>query len=125
MQRHRLADVKSAILKAMGVHGGVGYVRVSMRGFIDVVNDSFCAMVGLTADRLANVPVADLVALPARPHFREKMELVLRGGGDMRFATQFLSNDGSFVPIDAAIARLQGIYGTEGAVIVMTPTTGA
>jgi PAS domain-containing protein len=87
MQRHRLADVKSAILKAMGVHGGVGYARVSMRGFIDVVNDSFCAIVGLPADRLADVPVADLIALPARPHFREQMERVLRGDGDIRFPT--------------------------------------
>lgn len=121
MQRHRLADVKSAILKAMGVHGGVGYVRVSMRGFIDVVNDSFCAMVGLGADRLADVPVADLVELPARPAFRERLERVLRGEGDMRFATQLLTNGGALAPVDAAIARLHGIYGTEGAVIVITP----
>lgn len=120
MQRHRLADVKSAILKAMGVHGGVGYVRVSMRGFIEVVNDSFCAMVGLAADRLADVPIADLVELPARPLFRERLERVLRGEGDMRFATQLLTNEGALAPVDAAIARLHGIYGTEGAVIVVT-----
>lgn len=120
MQRHRLADVKSAILKAMGVHGGVGYVRVSMRGFIEVVNDSFCAMVGLAADRLADVPIADLVELPSRPLFRERLERVLRGEGDMRFATQLLTNEGALAPVDAAIARLHGIYGTEGAVIVVT-----
>ncbi|KAA9016297.1 PAS domain-containing protein [Sphingobium limneticum] len=120
MQRHRLADVKSAILKAMGVHGGVGYVRVSMRGFIEVVNDSFCAMVGLAADRLADVPIADLVELPSRPLFRERLERVLRGEGDMRFATQLLTNEGVLAPVDAAIARLHGIYGTEGAVIVVT-----
>lgn len=121
MQRHRLADVKSAILKAMGVHGGVGYVRVSMRGFIDVVNESFCKMVGLHADRLADVPVADLVELPARPQFRERLERVLRGEGDMRFVTQLLTNEGAVAPVDAAIVRLHGIYGTEGAVIVVTP----
>ena len=120
MQRHRLADVKSAILKAMGVYGSVGYVRVSMRGFIEVVNDSFCAMVGLAADRLADVPIADLVELPSRPLFRERLERVLRGEGDMRFATQLLTNEGVLAPVDAAIARLHGIYGTEGAVIVVT-----
>ncbi|MEC3911176.1 PAS domain-containing protein [Sphingobium sp. CR2-8] len=124
MQRHRLADVKSAILKAMGVHGGVGYARVSMRGFIDAVNDSFCAMVGLTPERLADVPVADLVALPARPQFRERLEQVLRGEGDIRFTTQLLTNDGAVALVEAAIARLHGIYGTEGAVIVTTPIGG-
>ncbi|WP_420144389.1 PAS domain-containing protein, partial [Sphingobium sp.] len=121
MQRHRLADVKSAILKAMAVHGGVGYARVSMRGFIEVVNDSFCAMVGLNPDRLADVPMADLVALPARPMFRERMERVLRGEGDMRFDTQLLTNEGAVAQVDTAIARLHGIYGTEGAIIVVTP----
>ncbi len=121
MQRHRLADVKSTILKAMAVHGGVGYARVSMRGFIDVVNDSFCAMVGLGADRLVDVPLADLVELSARPQFRERLERVLRGEGDMRFVTQLLTNEGAVAPIDAAIVRLHGIYGTEGAIIVITP----
>lgn len=125
MQRHRLADVKSAIVKAMNVHGGVSYVRVSMRGFIDVVNDSFCAMVGLSGDRLVAVPVADLVELSARPRFRERLEQVLRGEGDIRFVTQLLTNDGAVTPVNAAIARLHGIYGTEGAVIVITPVSPA
>lgn len=34
VQRHRLADVKAAMLEAMTVHGGVGYVRLSVRGTI-------------------------------------------------------------------------------------------
>lgn len=121
MQRHRLADVKAAILKAMDVHGGVGYARVSTRGFIDAMNDSFCAMVGLPADRLAHVAIADLVELSVRRFFREQMEHVLRGDGDVRFTTRLLTNEGAIAPMDAAIARLQGLYGAEGAVIVLTP----
>lgn len=121
MQRHRLADVKSAILKAMGVHGGVGYVRVSVRGFIEVADDSFCAMLGLPAARLASVAMPDLIELSARPQFRAQLERVLRGEGDLRLSTSLLTNEGAVAPVDAAIARLHGIYGTEGAVIVMTP----
>jgi len=36
-----------------------------------------------------------------------------------------LTNDGNVATIDAAIARLHGVYGTEGAVIVMTPANAA
>lgn len=121
MQRHRLADVKSAILKAMSVHGGVSYVRVSVRGFIEVADDSFCAMMGLPPERLTKVAVADLVELTARPLFRTQLEGVLRGEGDRRVTTHLLTNVGTVVSVDAAIARLHGIYGTEGAILLMTP----
>lgn len=120
MRRHRLADVKTAILKAMSVHGGVGYVRVSTRGFIEIADDTFCAMVGLPEDRLSSVCLPDLIDMSARPQFREQLERVLRGEGDRRVATRLLTNDGTLLPVEAAVAQLHGTYGTEGAVIVMT-----
>jgi PAS domain-containing protein len=125
MQRHRLADVQSAILKAMSVHGAMAYARVSVRGFIEVVDDGFCALIGLPQERLAKVAIADLVELSARPLFRAQLEQVLRGDGDQRIATRLLTNDGAVIHIDAAIARLHGIYGTEGAVMLMTPAETA
>lgn len=121
MQRHRLADVKSAILKAMSVHGGVGYVRLSMRGYIDIADDSFCAMVGLSEERLTNIAMADLIEISNRPAFREQMEQVLRGSGDRRISSRLLTNQGRILPIEAALAQLHGIYGSEGAVVVITP----
>lgn len=120
MQRNRLADVKAAILKAMSAHGGVGYVRVSTRGFIQAADDTFCAMVGLPEDRLSSIALPDLVELPARPQFREQLEKVLRGDGDRRVASRLLTNDGTILPVQAAMAQLHGTYGTEGAVIVVT-----
>lgn len=124
MQRHRLADVKSAILKAMSVHGGVSYVRVSARGFIEIADDNFCAMVGLPLDRLTKVALADLVGLAGRPAFREQLEQVLRGDGDQKATIPLLTNGGAIATVTAAIARLHGIYGTEGAIILMTPQPG-
>lgn len=121
LQRHRLADVKSAILKAMGVHGGISYVRVSARGFIEVADENFCALVGLSAQRLSRVALADLVELSVRPHFRAQLERVLRGDGDLRITTDLLTNGGKVAGVEAAIARLHGIYGTEGAIMLMTP----
>jgi PAS domain S-box-containing protein len=123
MQRHRLADVKSAILKAMSVHGAMAYARVSVRGFIEVVDDGFCRIMGLPSDRLTKVAMADLVELPVRPLFRAQLDKVLRGDGDQRIATRLLTNGGSVAPVEAAIARLHGIYGTEGAIILMTLAT--
>ncbi|MET0370205.1 MAG: PAS domain-containing protein [Sphingobium sp.] len=120
MQRHRLADVKSAILKAMGVHGGVGYVRMSSRGLIEIADATFCAMVGLPEDRLNGVGLPDLVELPHRPELREEMERVLRGEGDRRISVGLLTNAGTILPIDAALAQLRGTYGNEGAVAVIT-----
>ncbi|MFZ2997192.1 PAS domain-containing protein [Sphingobium sp.] len=120
MQRYRLADVKIAILKAMSVHGRVGYVRVSTRGFIETADETFCAMVGLPENRLSSVCISDLVELSARPAFREQLEQTLRGEGDRRVTTRLLTNDGALLGIDAAIAQLHGTYGNEGAVIVVT-----
>ena len=122
MQRYRLADVKLAILKAMSVHGRVGYIRVSIRGFIETADATFCAMVGLPEERLSNVCIPDLVELSARPVFREQLEQTLRGEGDRRVATRLLTNDGALLGVDAAVAQLHGTYGTEGAVIVVTPS---
>lgn len=122
MQLYRLADVKAAILKAMSVHKGVGYLRVSMRGFIETADATFCTMVGLPEDRLSSVCVTDLVELSSRRLFREQLEETLRGAGDQRITTRLLTNDGSILEVDAAIAQLNGTYCVEGAVIVMTPT---
>ncbi|WHO37115.1 PAS domain-containing protein [Sphingobium sp. AP49] len=127
MQRHRLADVKSCILKAMSVHGGVGYVRLSSRGFIEFADASFCSMIGLPGERLTNAYMADLIELPRRPVFRQELEEVLRGEGDRRIDARLLTNDGSLLRIEGALVQLRGTYGTEGAVMVMThsPTQSA
>jgi PAS domain S-box-containing protein len=122
VQRHRLADVKSAILKAMGEHGGVGYLRISTRGFIEIVDDSFCRMVGLPPERLTGANLSDLIALPARAALRETLEAVLRGEGDRRIESRLLSNQGAIVEARIGMALLRGTYGAEGAVLVVTPT---
>ncbi|MFD1105813.1 PAS domain-containing protein [Sphingobium olei] len=121
MQRHRLADVRSAMMKAMEIHGGIAHVRVSARGFIEAADGDFCAMLGLPRERLIKAAIADLVELAVRPAFRAQMESVLRGDGDRQLITQLLTNDGTVARVDAAVARLHGTYGTEGAIILVTP----
>ncbi|MEJ7934892.1 PAS domain-containing protein [Sphingobium sp. AN558] len=119
MQSHRLADVKSGILKAMNVLGNVGYIRLSARGFIETADATFCAMVGLTQERLASASLPDLIDLPSRPALREALERVLRGEGDRVVTTRFLTNAGPVVEVEAGLAQLRGTYGTEGAIMVI------
>lgn len=121
VKRNRLADAKVAMLDAMLAHGGVGYVHVSNRGFITYADDIFCTMIGLPLDRLKQIGLSDLADLPARPRLREELEHVLRGDGRRRIVTSLLANTGSVITAEVGIAPLQGTYGSEGAVLVVTP----
>lgn len=120
MQNHRLADAKRAIVNAMELHGGIGYVRVDTRGQIQRVDAAICAMLQLPEERLLQIGVADLVPTAERASFRTCLNLVLQGKGGQRFETVLLSNDGSLLRVTAAISDLHGIYGNEGAVMVVT-----
>lgn len=125
VNRHRLADVKATILKAMSTHGDIGYVRVSVRGSIERVDDPFCEVLDLPEDRLLGVQLADLVAMQDRPAFREKLEMVLRDGGACGLFTRFLSNAGTLLRMKVAMVELRGAYGAEGAVLLLTPAPEA
>ncbi len=120
VRQHRLADVRDAMMQAMSLHGGIGCIRVSARGYIETVNEAFCNLVGLSEQRLAKVAISDLVETPARPHFRSELEMVLSGEKDVHTRTSVLTNDGTTRSIDISITRLRGLYGSEGAMILTT-----
>lgn len=120
VRQYRLADTKTAMLRAMEVHGAVAYARLSARGFIDSVNPGFCTLIGLPEERLRQVPLPDLADVASRAPLREGLEGVLRGEGDRRLRVALLTNRGDLVAVDTALVRLQGTYGTEGAVAILT-----
>lgn len=120
MQNHRLADAKRAIVDAITLHGGIGYMRLNVRGQIERADASMCAMVQLPEERLLQIGIADLVPIANRVAFRERLEKVLRGEGPQRVETVLLSNDGTHLAVTAAITDLPGIYGNEGAVVIVT-----
>ncbi|WP_240530040.1 PAS domain-containing protein [Novosphingobium sp. PC22D] len=120
VNRHRLADVKEAILAGMSVHGAIGYVRLSVRGTIDRVDQPFCDMLDLPEERLMAVPLCDLVATGDKPRFRDLQERVLRGDGPDRAIVRFLSNRGDLVEMVLSMVQLHGAYGSEGAICLMT-----
>lgn len=123
VRRHRLADVRAAMIVAMALHGGIGCIRVSARGFIEWADESFCKLVGLPLQRLEKVTISELVETAERPKFRSELEDALSGERDVHTRTSMLTNDGRTRPLDVSIARLRGLYGTEGAILLLTSPT--
>lgn len=120
VSRHRLADVKEALLQAMDAHGGIGYVRVSLRATIERVDQPFCNLIGLPEDKLVHLPIADLVPVACRPEFREKLEGAIRGAPAQRLETTLLSNTEGMTDVVVSLSSLHGAYGAEGAVLLVT-----
>lgn len=120
VRQHRLANVRDAMAAAMALHGGIGCIRVSARGFVESVNEAFCGLIGLSSHRLEKVLISDLVETASRHNFRGELESVLSGEKDVHTRTSVLTNDGTTRPIDISISRLRGLYGTEGAMILTT-----
>jgi PAS domain-containing protein len=121
VERHRLADKKLAIMKGMDLHGAVGYVRLSVRGTIEFANEPFCSFVDLPAKRLTGILASDLVEHSERRAFRESLEQVFHGESAGALHGCFLSNRGDFVSATLSMVGLSGAYGTEGAIILVTP----
>jgi PAS domain-containing protein len=122
VRRHRLADVKGAILDAMRVHGGVAYASLSTRGTIERMNEPFAALVALPEDRLMGVALTDIVATQDRVALREALEFALRGMGEGQLDVRIVTNTGELAQVHMAVVQLIGAYGSEGAVVVATPS---
>lgn len=120
VKAYRLADTKKALIEAILAHGGIGYIWFNMRGRIEEVDTAMSELLHLPPERLSNVSVVDLVPVGQRVMLREAIENVLSHGGTQRFETEFLRNDGTTVPAVGAIKDLRGVYGSEGAVMVVT-----
>lgn len=120
VQRHRLADVKEAILAAMGVHGAVGYIRLSVRGTIERADQPICEILALPEDRLRGIPVSDLIVVADRVRFRENLETVLSGGRPCKLNVCLLTNRGEEEAFTVGMVQLHGAYGAEGAVMILT-----
>jgi PAS domain S-box-containing protein len=120
VKAYRLADTKKALIEAILAHGGIGYIWFNVRGRIEEVDAAMSDLLQLPRERLSNVSVVDLVPVGQRVMLREAIETVLSHGGTQRFETEFLRNDGTTVPAVGAIKDLRGVYGSEGAVMVVT-----
>lgn len=121
VQRHRLADVKAALIQAMAVHNAIGYVRLSLAGLIDRVDQPFCDLMGLKEQRLLGAKLVDMVSREHQSEFKSALEQTLSGKGAARIKSEFLSNRGTREQVEVAMVQLHGAYGAEGAVILLTP----
>lgn len=119
--RERLGDEPSAIAAAAGRHHRVAIVRLNPRGHIVRADAAFCELVKLDAERLAGVAFADLVPTARKAALRTTLDIVLGGGEVADIATELLTNDGRAVAVSGVLAGARGIYGLDGAVLLITP----
>lgn len=120
VRRYRLADVRAALLDAMRLHGEVAFMRLSVRGTIEQLNEPCTRLIGLSETRLRGVALPDIVARPDRVACRQALEAVLQEGKEQRLRAEIVSNEGDTLPVDLALTQLRGAYGLEGAVLVAT-----
>ncbi len=120
VQRNRLADAKKAIRDAIAVHAGISYVRVNTRGMIEQADSSFYRRMALSEERLRHVALSSLIPITHRVAFREALDMAMSGKGPCSLESQLLSNDGTALPVSVTIAELRGLYGNEGAVLLLT-----
>lgn len=116
----RMADTKKALIEAMLAHGGIGHIWINVRGRIAEVDRVMSDLLQLPRERFDNISVVDLVPIGRRVTLREIIEDVLSHGGTRRFESEFLRNDGSTAHAVGAIKDLRSVYGSEGAVMVVT-----
>ena len=121
VERHRLADVKAALIEGMAVHNAIGYVRVTVSGQIERVDEPFCDLLGVREDRLRGANLVELVSREKRVEFKSALQEAMSGEGPRRLVSSFISNGGETDEVVAAIVQLRGAYGAEGAVILLTP----
>ncbi len=120
VERYRLADVKAAMLDAIGRHKDVSYVRLSRRGLIDMTDSSFEVWVGIAREKLMGIRLHDIIIREDRYSFRNALDKVL---GENQASTQdfhLMPNKNEPLSVHCSMVPLRGAYGSEGATLIMT-----
>lgn len=120
VRRYRLADAKVALVTALDQHGGIGYARVNVRARIERVDSTLASMLSMAEERLVGNNITDLVPVADRVAFKDNLEAVLSGQATLSCRTRLITNQGTIIQVKVAIAELRGVYGGEGAVLVIT-----
>lgn len=120
VEAHRLADVKRSVLRAMKANGGIGYARLSPRGFFETADETLRESVGLDEQTLRTTRLANLIPQRSRARFNEAFEAVFAQDEVLSIDTELLSNDGSVIDARMTMLQLRGEYASEGAVVLIT-----
>uniref|UniRef100_UPI0035C99DB3 PAS domain-containing protein n=1 Tax=uncultured Sphingomonas sp. TaxID=158754 RepID=UPI0035C99DB3 len=120
VEANRQADVKQAIIKAIGVDGSVGYARISPREMVEGADAVLRDMIGLSEEALRRAKFSAIIAPRRRAEFHQTLESVFLRHGPVRLETCLFANSGREVPVRLSIVELRGEYASEGAIIVVT-----
>lgn len=117
--RERL-DAQQAAVRAIDIEGGIGHALVSVREAIEYANTALTDMMGVCDEAIRRVRFSTLLPVGARPRFSEAIETLFRTGTPVRFESELVSREGSILPVTLSIVERRGIYGSEGATILVT-----
>lgn len=120
VERYRMADAKSAMLEAIGLHPSVGYIRITARGTIEMTDASFDKWVGISPDKLIGTRLEDLAVRTMRALFRATLDEVLETSASRQIEVELMPNRTGSLRLHCSIVPLAGAYGIEGATIIAT-----
>jgi PAS domain-containing protein len=120
VETHRVADVKQAIIEAMGADGRIGYMRISPREMIQCSDQASRDMLGLADEALRRGKFSSILVPRARARFHEVLERVFLGARRARLESCLFANSGREIPVGLSIVELRGGLASEGAIVAIT-----
>lgn len=113
------SDVSSALASAIDHHADIASVVLSSRGTITEIGDAFCERLDFARDRLMSAPFSNLVVMADRVAFREAFEAALQNQPGRPGEVEIMTNSGRNIRAGYRITPLEGVYGNEGAVLLL------
>lgn len=115
------AGTQQAVIRAIDIEGGIGHASVSVRETVEYANQALLNMIGVNEHAVRRVRFSALLPLTSRNRFSEAIETLFQTGEPMRLESGLVSREGAIVPVTLSIVERRGIYGSDGAAILVTP----
>lgn len=110
---------RDALRRLLSMDSRIGTIRLSPRATIAQPDPAFCAMCGISAERLAGARLADLMSRHARTALNDAIEQVFGSVGQAHLDGTLVANDGGEIPVHIAMTAIHEEFGTGGAMIMV------
>lgn len=121
-----LADETAAIRaqrhaeeQATAAARGIATARINLRGYLDAVSPSLCALTGLAQQSLASVRFVSLVEIGSRAALGDAIEAIVAGRESISLHAVLLVNRGNPVPVRIGISPIRHGAAIVGAVALI------
>src|SRR3546814_12012006 len=95
MEDFAVSGMRTAMLNALEIDGGIGHARISVRETVESANAMLTELLGVDPAAIRRVRFSALLPVGQRAAFVEALESVFRSGDPARLASQMATRDGS------------------------------